>query len=181
MARNSPRGTFNPDPVPENPKISAPFSRQLDTILGCTIRNNENAGVVIVYAFDCTTSTPAWYKMDDVYSLVEEKLTDLVDTIGYIFVMSTPNTYRSDMKSVDSAETQKTGYKKSPAWCKAACTKQMACGLDKAHKLISHSGNKNGIILVFSDGSTHKGDFFDGAKDFISKVPVHTFILYGQD
>jgi hypothetical protein len=181
MASNSPGGKFNSDPVPENPKISAPFSQQLDNVLGCTTRNNEAVGVVIVYAFDCTTSTPAWYKMDDVYSLVEEKLTDLVDTIGYIFVMSTPNTYRSDMKSVDSAETQKTGYKKSPAWCKAFCTKQMACGLDKAHKLISHSGNKNGIILVFSDGSTHKGDFFDGAKDFVSKVPVHTFILYGQD
>ncbi|CAM0948417.1 unnamed protein product [Alopecurus aequalis] len=178
MARNSPSGTFNPNPVPDKPKMSAVFSEQLDLILGAGRR--EPLSVVVVYGFDCTTYTPAWYKMNGVYWLVVEKLTHLVDNIGYIYSMSTPNTYRTDMKLVDSAETRETGYKPSSAWRMAACTGKMACGLKEAHKLINNIGNANGIILLFSDGSTHMGDYFDGAKEFISMVPVHTFILFGQ-
>lgn len=93
--------------------------------------------------------------------------------------MSTPNTYTCDMKPVDAAETKATGYK-GFAWRRMTCAKNMASGLVEAHKMVSNSGNKNGIILFFSDGLTNSGDFFDGTEDFISTVPVHTFTLGGD-
>ena len=125
----------------------------------------EPLGVVIVYGFDCTTFTPAQYKMNNVYWLVVEKLTYLVDTIGYIFVMSTPNTYRSDKKLVDSDETQKRATRKAPPG--TGHLHQENGGWPQAHKLCGYR-----LILVFSVGSTHKGDFFDGAKDFHIKFHI---------
>uniref|UniRef100_M8BNT8 Uncharacterized protein n=1 Tax=Aegilops tauschii TaxID=37682 RepID=M8BNT8_AEGTA len=56
----------------------------------------------------------------------------------------------------------------------------MASGLSEAHKLISYRGHWNSTILLFSDGVINKGDYFDGAEDFVSKVPVHTFTLGGD-
>ena len=78
----------------------------------------------------CTDSTPAWYTVDNgIFWLVQEKLTNLHDScMGYIYVMSTPNTYTSDMKVVDSAETKQTGYT-GFAWRRIACNKHMASGL----------------------------------------------------
>lgn len=138
--------------------------------------------VVLVYGFDCTTSTPNWYKMDDVFWLLHEKLIHFGDSyLGYIYVMSTPNTYTYDMKLVDPDESQATGYKKSPSWRQFTCTKSMASGLSEAHKLISFRGHSNGTILFFSDGMINKGDFFDGVDEFDSKVPVHTFTLGGDE
>jgi len=137
--------------------------------------------VVLLYGFDCTSSTPNWYKMDKIFWLVHAKLTHFVDSsLGYVYVMSTPNTYTSDMKLVDSTETEATGYKGSSFWHRASCTKNMASGLTEAHKLISYREHSNGIILLFSDGLINKGDFFDGAEDFVSEVPVHTFTLEGD-
>jgi hypothetical protein len=119
--------------------------------------------------------------MDEVFWLVQEKLTHFVDScLGYIYSMSTPNTYTSDMKLVDSSESKVTGYMTSSAFRRAACTKNMASGLSEAHNLIGYRGHWNGIILLFSDGLINKGDFFDGAEDFISQVPVHTFTLGGD-
>lgn len=138
---------------------------------------------MIVYAFDCTYYTPAWYTVDDgVFWLVQEKLKHYADScLGYIYVMSTHNTYTCDMKPVDAAETKATGYK-GFARRRMTCTKNMASGLVEAHKMVSNRGNKNGIILFFSDGlTTNSGDFFDGTNNFISKVPVHTFTLGGDD
>jgi hypothetical protein len=59
------------------------------------------------------------------------------------------------------------------------CTKKMACGLAEAHRLISlcKDPNPNGIIFFISDGKKYEGDFFDGAEDFKSTWPVHTFSL----
>jgi hypothetical protein len=139
--------------------------------------------VVIVYAFDCTNSTPAWDTVDDgVFWLVQEKLTQYADScLGYIYVMSTPNTYTCDMKPVDSAETKATGYKSFARRSRMTCTKYMASGLVEAHKMIGSRGSyQNGIILFFSDGLINTGDFFDGTESFISKVPVHTFTLGGD-
>ena len=134
--------------------------------------------VVIVYAFDCTTSTPDWYRVGDVYTMVQGKLGRFMDNcLGFIYVMSTANTYTSDINLVDSS---KTGYTESSARKKAICTKNMASGLPEAHKMMRGRADSNGIILLFSDGLVNKGDFFDGAEDFISKVPVHTFTLGGD-
>lgn len=137
--------------------------------------------VVLLYAFDCTDYSPSWFKMEDVFWLVHEKLVHFAGScLGYIYVMSTPNTYTCDMKLVDSAETQASGYKGSSFWHRTACNKSMACGLVLAHQLIRDGGESNAIILLFSDGLNNKGDFFDGAEGFDSKVPVHTFTLGGD-
>ena len=134
--------------------------------------------MVIVYAFDCTTSTPAWYTVNRVYALVQGKLSQLVDScLGYTYVMLGSNTYKSDMNLVESIETGNTG---SSARTTDTCMKNMASGLTEAHKLIGYRGHSNSIILLFSDGLINNGDFFDGAEDFISKVPVHTFTLGGD-
>ncbi|CAO2141766.1 unnamed protein product [Urochloa humidicola] len=176
IATNSPGGKFHTDPVPERPNLSPPFSKLLDIILG----GREPLDVVIVYAFDCTNSTPAWYTVDGVFWMVQEKLTRYAGScLGYIYVMSTPNTYTCDMKPVDSGETKATGYK-TFAWRRTACTKNMASGLAEAHKMVGSRGYHNGIILFFSDGLINGGDFFDGTEDFISKVPVHTFTVGGD-
>lgn len=137
--------------------------------------------MVIVYGFDCSTSTSAWYTVDDgIFWMVQEKLKHIADScLGYIYVMLTGNTYTSDMKRVDSAETKATGYT-AFARRRLACTTNMASGLAEAHKMISHRGFQNGIILFFSDGFINKGDFFDGTTNFISNVPVHTFTLGGD-
>ncbi|XP_044432411.1 uncharacterized protein [Triticum aestivum] len=155
-------------------KTSFPVSVQVYTGSG-------PLSVVIVYAFDCTNRTPAWDTVDEgIFWLVQEKLTHFTDScMGYIYVMSTPNTYTSDMKMVDSSDTKATGYKGSNKWCTTTCTKNMASGLDEANKMISNRMHSNGIILLFSDGLINKGDFFDGTKKFISKVPVYTFTLGG--
>jgi len=189
IATNSPGGTFVPHPVPDKPIISVPFSRQLDSILGGTTNDDEmhsslNSGmlpvdVVIVYAFDCTTSTPAWYTVNDVYTLVQGKLSQVADScLGFTYVMSTPNTYKSDMNLVESLETGNTS---SSARSTDTCMKNMASGLTDAHKMIGYRGHSNSIILLFSDGLINKGDYFDGAEEFISRVPVHTFTLGGDE
>ncbi|XP_020167963.1 uncharacterized protein [Aegilops tauschii subsp. strangulata] len=191
IAANSPGGKFHTKPVPERPNLSTPFSKLLDSLLGGTpedverplgsISGRDPLDVVMVYAFDCTDSTPAWYTVDSgVFWLVQEKLTHYVDScMGYIYVMSTPNTYTSDMKVVDSAETKETGYT-GFARRRMTCTKNMASGLVEAHKMVSSRGYRNGIILFFSDGLINKGDFFDGTEKFVSTVPVHTFTLGGD-
>jgi hypothetical protein len=137
---------------------------------------------VIVYAFDCTTKTPAWNKMDEVYWMMHDKLTDFAGSrLGYVYVMSTPNTYTCDMKLVDSRETAATGYKQSPLWRRTACTENMASGLKEAHKLISDGNHLNaGVILFFHDGSVTKGDYFDGTETFVSTLPVHILTLAGD-
>uniref|UniRef100_A0A453Q943 VWFA domain-containing protein n=4 Tax=Aegilops tauschii subsp. strangulata TaxID=200361 RepID=A0A453Q943_AEGTS len=136
--------------------------------------------VVIVYAFDCTNWTSAWYTVDGIFWMVQEKLTYFAGScLGYIYVISTPNTYTLDMKVVDPTETKETGYTKF-AWHRMTCTKNMASGLAEAHKMISSCGHHNSIILFFSDGLVNKGDFFDGTQNFVSKVPVHTFTLAGD-
>lgn len=138
--------------------------------------------VVIVYAFDCSNKmTSTFYTVDDgVFWMVHEKLTHFVDScMGYICFVLTTNIYLTDMKLVDSAETRETGYNHI-AEREITCTKNMACGLPEAHKMISNRGYQNGIILVFSDGLIHEGDFFDGAENFVSNVPVHTFTLGGD-
>ncbi|KAM0858016.1 hypothetical protein ACQ4PT_048071 [Festuca glaucescens] len=147
---------------------------------GCARR--APLGVVIVYAFDCTISTPDWDKVGhQVFWLVQEKLTLFLDSyLGYTYVMSTPNTYTSDMKLVDSTEKKANGYKVSSIWRRNTCTENMASGLLEAHKLIRDQGLLSGIILFFSDGLINKGDFFDGAEGFVSEVPVHTFTLGGD-
>jgi len=137
--------------------------------------------VVIVYAFDCCDCTPAWYTVDDgVFWMVQSKLTRFTNScLGYICFMSKGNKYTSDMKLVDSAETKATGYKEF-AGRRMACRKEMASGLAKAHEMIGNQRYQNGIILLFSDGFKHEGDFFNGADKFVSKVPVHTFTLGGD-
>ena len=137
--------------------------------------------MVIVYAFDCTDSTPAWYTVDNgIFWLLQEKLIHFPEScMGYIYIDMTPNTYTSDMKVVDPNETKETGYTRF-AWHRMTCTKNMASGLADAHKMISNHGHHNGIILFFSDGLLNKGDFFDGTENFVSKVPVHTFTLGGD-
>ncbi|CAL4979965.1 unnamed protein product [Urochloa decumbens] len=137
--------------------------------------------VVIVYAFDCSSSTSAWYTVDDgVFWMVQEKLTHFADScLGYLYVMLSGNTYTCDMKLVDSGETKATGYT-GFARRRMTCTENMASGLAEAHKMISNRGYENGIILFFSDGLVNRGDFFDGTKNFVSKVPVHTFTLGGN-
>ncbi|KAF7005332.1 hypothetical protein CFC21_020457 [Triticum aestivum] len=179
IAINSPGGTFHTLPVPEKPSLSVPFLRLVDTILSGA--GKWPLDVVIVYAFDSTTSTPDYKTVDNIFWLVQEKLIRLVDScLGYTYVMSTPNTCTSDRKIVDSTDTELKGYKRSPSWRRSACTKNMASGLFEAHKLISYRGHWNSIILLFSDGLINKGDYFDGAEDFVSKVPVHTFTLGGD-
>ncbi|XP_044443855.1 uncharacterized protein [Triticum aestivum] len=191
IAENSPGGKFHTTPVPERPKLSAPFSKLLDILLGGIPKNDEKPpspisgreplDVVIVYAFDSTNSPPAWYTVDGgIFWLVQEKLTHFANScMGYIYVMSTPNTYTSDMKVVDPAETKDTGYTKFD-WRRLTCAKNMGSGLAEAHKMISNRGYRNGIILFFSDGLINEGDFFDGTENFTSKVPVHTFTLGGD-
>ncbi|KAM0930399.1 hypothetical protein ACQ4PT_001095 [Festuca glaucescens] len=191
IAENSPGGKFHTNPVPERPLLSTAFSKLLDNIFGGCPKDDEKPpspisgrgplDVVMVYAFDCTDSTPAWHTVDNgVFWLLQEKLTHFPDScMGYIYVMSSPNTYTSDMKLVDSAETRETGYT-GFARRRMDCTKNMASGLPEAHKMIRSRGIRNGIILFFSDGLINKGDFFDGTENFRSKVPVHTFTLGGD-
>jgi len=191
IAANSPGGKFHTSPVPDRPNLSTPFSKLLDSLLGGTpedverplisVSGRDPLDVVIVYAFDCTDSTPAWYTVNNgVFWFVQEKLTQYVDScLGYIYVMSASNTYKSDLKVVDSAETKETGYTKF-AGRTLTCTKNMASGLAEAHKMVSNRGYGNGVILFFSDGLINKGDFFDGTEKFVSTVPVHTFTVGGD-
>lgn len=138
--------------------------------------------VVIVYAFDSSTATPAWNKVEEVYWLVHRKLTNFTDScLGYIYVMLSPNNYTYDMKIVDADETEKTGYKPSPLWSRDNCVENMASGLFKAAELISDRAHSNGgIILFFSDGKVNQGNFFHGVENFTSKFPVHTFTVGGD-
>ncbi|XP_044433690.1 uncharacterized protein [Triticum aestivum] len=191
IATNSPGGKFHTSPVPERPNLSTSFSKLLDSLLGGTpedderpvssISGREPLDVVIVYAFDCTDSTPAWHTVDSgVFWLVQEKLTHFPDScMGYVYVDVTPNTYTSDMKVVDPAETKETGYT-GFARRRMTCGKNMASGLAEAHKMLKNHDYHNGIILFFSDGLINKGDFFEGTDNFISKVPVHTFTVGGD-
>lgn len=130
--------------------------------------------VVVVYAFDSTTTTPAYTKVDRVYWLVQDKIGCMASSsrLSYIYFMSSGN----------SCTTQKRFARSGAAivnWSKSGCTKNMASGLGEAHRLISQCENSNGIILLLSDGLVDKnrGDFFDGAEDFVSKWPVHTFTV----
>jgi hypothetical protein len=136
--------------------------------------------VFIVYAFDSTTSTPAYKKVDEIFWMVHKELTKSVNTsLGYIYVMSTPNTYTLDMKLVDPADKDGS-YKGSSAWRRTACTKNMASGLYLANEFLSNHGKSNSIILLFADGLGNMGDFFDGSEGFVSKFPVHTFTVDGD-
>lgn len=194
IAERSPGGTFNPVPVPDKPCLSVPFSRRLDSILSgtATMYDEKNPSpssegwpldVVIVYAFDSTTTTPAWEKVDEVFWLLQEKLSHFLDSaLGYTYTMSTTNTYISDMKLASGYLEKKANgsYTVSSAWSKTTCMKNMASGLSEAHKLTSYREHQNAVILLFSDGLLNKGDFFDGSEDFVSKVPVHTFTLGGD-
>uniref|UniRef100_N1R5M7 VWFA domain-containing protein n=1 Tax=Aegilops tauschii TaxID=37682 RepID=N1R5M7_AEGTA len=124
IVANSAGGKFHTTPVPEKPNLSSSFSKQLNSLLGgttkdddkppSTISGREPLNVVIVSAFDSTNSIPAWYTVDnEIFWLVQEKLTHFPNScMGYIYVMSTPNTYTSDMKVVDPADTEETGYRK---------------------------------------------------------------------
>ncbi|KAM3298181.1 hypothetical protein ACQJBY_039906 [Aegilops geniculata] len=98
LTMNSSGRKFSSLPVPDNLSSASSGRGPLD--------------VVIVYAFDCTDWTSAWYTVDNgIFWLVQEKLTHFVNScMGYIYVMLTSNTYTSDMKLVDSAETRATGY-----------------------------------------------------------------------
>lgn len=141
--------------------------------------------MVIVYAFDCSDYSQAWYTVaDGVFWLVHEKLTHFANScMGYIYpLLVTENgtqAYTSEMKPVESTETRKTGYK-CFSTLTISCTKNMASGLAQAHKMVSNRGYQNGIILFFSDGLKNEGDFFDGTDNFKSTVPVHTFTLGGD-
>jgi serine/threonine protein kinase len=188
IASNSPGGSFSPVLLTDMPSLSVPFLRKLDSLLDGTTRGHSNhpsaysgnwpLDVVIVYAFDCTNSSLAWYTVGDVYAMVKGMLlANSESSIGFTYVTFTPNTCTSDMNLVSSTMT---GYEKSAARSRTACVKNMACGLLEAHKLISYRGHWNSLILLFSDGLINKGDFFDGAEDYISRVPVHTFTLGGD-
>lgn len=145
-----------PPPVPTPPPANDQYCRPAAVGRG-------GLKVVLLYAFDCTGYSPAWFKMEDVFWLVQEKLVVHFagSSLGYIYVMSERNTYTCDMKLVDSADTQAGGYKGGSFWHRTACNKSMASGLALAHQLISDDGGSKGIILLFSDdGSINKGDFF---------------------
>ena len=129
--------------------------------------------VVVVYAFDCTYSTPDWVRVSQVYWLVERMLGQFPGScLSYVYVRSGSNMYTIEKRAV--------GGKKILTEATVACTKNMASGLPEAHRLIDlASENPNGIILLFSDGAIdkNKGDFFDNAEVYLSSVPVHTFTL----
>ena len=72
--------------------------------------------------------------------MVQEKLTHFADScMGYIYVMSTPNTFTSDMKVVDLADKKDTSYN-GFAWRRMTCTKKMASGLVEANKMVTNRG-----------------------------------------
>lgn len=131
--------------------------------------------VVVVYAFDCSTSTRDWARLNKVYWLVQDKLRKFpCSCLSYLYIRTASNRYTTEKRMV--------GVKNILPESTVGCTKNMASGLPEAHRLISiSSDNPNGIILLFSDGSpNNKGDFFDKAEDYVSTVPVHTFTL-GSD
>jgi hypothetical protein len=131
--------------------------------------------VVVLYAFDCTESTPDWHRVNEVYWMVQSKLAQFPDScLSYLYVRSGSNSYTKEKRVV--------GGKNILPETTLGCDKDMASGLPEAESLISLSSkNPNGIILLFSDGSiNNKGDFFDKAEDYVPKVPVYTFTL-GSD
>jgi hypothetical protein len=131
--------------------------------------------VVVLYAFDCSDATPDWGRVNQVYWMVQSKLAQFPDScLSYLYVMSRSNRYTKEKRMV--------GAKNILPETTLQCYKDMASGLPEAESLIGLSSeNPNGIILLFSDGSiNNKGDFFDKAKDYAPKVPVHTFTL-GSD
>jgi hypothetical protein len=131
--------------------------------------------VVVLYAFDCTESTPDWHRVNQVYWMVQSKLAQFPDScLSYLYVRSGSNSYTKEKRVV--------GGKNILPETTLGCDKDMASGLLEAESLISLSSkNPNGIILLFSDGSiNNKGDFFDKAEDYVPKVPVYTFTL-GSD
>ncbi|KAL6660789.1 hypothetical protein ACP70R_001824 [Stipagrostis hirtigluma subsp. patula] len=186
IAAKSRGGKFNPLPVPSEPRKSVPFSLYLDDILG-TMKKDEKppsldaAGsgpleVVIVYAFDSTTTTPAYNLVNEVYWFVQDKIGDFARSsrLSYIYVESAKNCYTYQKRFARSR-------KEILATSCVPCTKTMACGIPEAHRLISqNSEHPNGIILLLSDGLINKGDFFEGAEDFASTWPVHTFTVGGD-
>uniref|UniRef100_A0ACD5ZQL8 Uncharacterized protein n=1 Tax=Avena sativa TaxID=4498 RepID=A0ACD5ZQL8_AVESA len=139
--------------------------------------------VVIVYGFDSTNNaTPPFYRVDKIFWMVQEKmLRNAVGSrpgrLGYVHFWR-PNTYTSDMKVVDSGDVEGRGYRTSPIWKRPSCEKKMASGMSEAQKLIGDT--RDAVIVFFSDGLVHMGDYFDGAEDFKAQVPVHTFTLGGD-
>ncbi|KAL6658171.1 hypothetical protein ACP70R_003757 [Stipagrostis hirtigluma subsp. patula] len=186
IAAKSKGGKFNPLPVPSDPRESVTFSLYLDDILGTTkyvekppslyAPGSRPLEVVILYAFDSTTATPAYRLVDQVYWFVQEKIGDFASSsrLSYIYVESAKNSYTYQKRFARSR-------KAILATSCVPCTKTMACGLPEAHRLISqNSEHPNGIILLLSDGLINKGDFFEGAEDFASTWPVHTFTVGGD-
>ncbi|CAL4983025.1 unnamed protein product [Urochloa decumbens] len=182
IAANSPGGTFSHLPVPAKPRNSAAFSLYMDDII---MRDDEKPPtrhlgprtleVVVVYAFDSSTTTPAYSLVDEVYWLVQSKIGSLAASshLSYIYFMSSNNTYTFEKRFAASGE-------KIIVQTRLACTKNMACGLYEADRLIRECENPNGIILLLSDGLANKGDFYDGVEDFVSTWPVHTFTVGGD-
>jgi hypothetical protein len=130
--------------------------------------------VVVVYAFDSSTTTPAYTKVDKMYWLVQDKIGSFATNsrLSYIYFMSSGNNCTTQKRFAHSRE-EILSQSRTP------CTTNMASGLAEAHRLIGECGNPNGIILLFSDGliDNNKGDFFDGAEVFVSTWPVHTFVV----
>jgi hypothetical protein len=130
--------------------------------------------VVIVYAFDSSTTTPAYTKVNNVYWLVQDKIGSFASSsrLSYIYFMSSGNNCTTEKRFARSRE-EISPQSRTP------CTTNMASGLAEAHRLIGQSENLNGIILLLSDGliENNKGDFFGGAEEFVSTWPVHTFTV----
>ncbi|CAL4992389.1 unnamed protein product [Urochloa decumbens] len=184
IAANSPGGTFSPLPVPAEPRKSSAFSLYMDNII---MREYEKpptrdpAGtrtleVVVVYAFDSSTTTPAYSLVNEVYWLVQSKIGSLAASsrLSFIYFMSSNNTYTFEKRFASSGE-------KIIVQTRLACTKNMACGLPEADRLIRECKNPNGIILLLSDGLENKGNFYDGVENFVSTWPVHTFTVGGDE
>lgn len=128
-----------------------------------------------MYRDEGTTGRGCYYRVLEVYSLVEKKLAKFPGScLSFPWYSYSTFVYAKTMVGVKKIlpEIWKGGYK------------NMAVGLPEAHNLISLSSgqNPNGrILLLFSNGlADNNGDFFDNAEGFISTVPVHTFTV-GSD
>uniref|UniRef100_A0ACD6A3T4 Uncharacterized protein n=1 Tax=Avena sativa TaxID=4498 RepID=A0ACD6A3T4_AVESA len=138
--------------------------------------------VVIVYAFDSSTMTAAYAKVNNVYYLVEGKIGCFSSNsmISYVYFESSNNSCTSG-KIFARERGIIIGGSTTP------CTPNMASGLAEAHRMIGGGeipAAKKGIILFFSDGlmDKNKGSFFfDGTTDYVSKWPVYTFIVGGGE
>ncbi|KAF8665832.1 hypothetical protein HU200_053911 [Digitaria exilis] len=136
--------------------------------------------VVILTAVDGIHTLPNNNTRIDraIFQFMEEKLSALSadNRLGYLTYWSASNSYCFRYKSMNhSIESNEE---------KATCTRYMAWCLLWAELLLMEMGkdvpSSKGIILLFSDGKTNTGDFFEGGHVYKSKVPVHTFTLGGD-